>query len=120
MGVVLIILGFIDHAGKELSGLEEKALRSKLTVALLLIGGYGFLAMFYWGGANSVPRRYAIYPQEVMQGTLYARVAVGFVTILLCGILLYFWKTGKRCFKALSWGPEQKPYVFAQRYCRNR
>jgi cytochrome c oxidase subunit 1 len=102
MGVVLIILGFIDHAGKELSGLEEKASRSKLTVALLLLGGYGFLAMFYWGGANSVPRRYATYPQEVMQGTLYARVAVGFVTILLCGILLYLWETGKRCLKALS------------------
>jgi cytochrome c oxidase subunit I len=102
MGVVLIILGFIDHAGKELSGLEEKVSRSKLTVALLLIGGYGFLAMFYWGGANSVPRRYAIYPHEVMQGTLYARVAVGFVTILLCGILLYLWETGKRCLKALS------------------
>ena len=102
MGVVLIVLGFIDHAGKELSGLEEKASRSKLTVALLLRGGYGFLAMFYWGGANSVPRRYAIYPREVMQGTLYARVAVGFVTILLCGILLYLWETGKRCVKALS------------------
>jgi cytochrome c oxidase subunit I len=102
MGVVLIILGFIDHAGKELSGLEDKVSRSKLTVALLLIGGYGFLSMFYWGGANSVPRRYAIYPHEVMQGTLYARGAVGFATILLCGILLYLWETGKRCFKALS------------------
>lgn len=69
MGVVLIILGFIDHAGKELSGLEEKASLSKLTTALLLIGGYGFLFMFYWGGVHSVPRRYAIDPQEVMQGT---------------------------------------------------
>src|SRR5215472_3120222 len=102
MGVVLIILGFIDHAGKELSGLEEKASLSKLTTALLLIGGYGFLFMFYWGGVRSVPRRYAIYPQEVMQGTLYARVAVGFITLLLLGILLYLWETGRRCLKALA------------------
>jgi cytochrome c oxidase subunit I len=60
MGVVLIILGLIDYVGKEVSGLEESAARSKLTVALLLIGGYGFLSMFYWGGGHSVPRRYAI------------------------------------------------------------
>ena len=101
MGVVLIILGFIDHAGKEISGLEESPWRSKLTVVLLLIGGYGFLSMFYWGGAHSVPRRFATYPLEVAQGTLYARIAVGFISVLLLGILLYLWETGKRCLKAL-------------------
>jgi cytochrome c oxidase subunit I len=102
MGVVLIILGLIDHVGKEISGLEESAARSKLTVALLLIGGYGFLSMFYWAGVHSVPRRYAIYPLEVSQGTLYARIAVGFISVLLLGILLYLWETGKRCLKALA------------------
>jgi len=102
MGVVLIVLGFVDHVGKELSGLPENPLRSKWTVALLLIGGYGFVSMFYWAGAHSVPRRYAVYPLEVAQGTLYARVAVGFITVLLAGILLYLWETGKRCLKALA------------------
>lgn len=102
MGVVLIILGFIDHAAREISGLDEIPWRSKLTVVLLLIGGYGFLSMFYWAGAHSVPRRYAIYPAEVAQGTLYARIAVGFISVLLIGILLYLWETGKRCIKALS------------------
>jgi cytochrome c oxidase subunit I len=102
MGVVLIILGLIDHVGKEISGLEESAVRSKLTVALLLIGGYGFLSMFYWAGAHSVPRRYAIYPLEVSQGILYARIAVGFISVLLVGILLYLWETGKRCIRALT------------------
>jgi heme/copper-type cytochrome/quinol oxidase subunit 1 len=65
MGVVLIILGFIDHAGKELSGLPERTALSKLTVILLLLGGYGFLSMFYWAGAHSVPRRYAIHRAEI-------------------------------------------------------
>jgi len=102
MGVVLIILGFIDHVGKELSGLQERPAFSKLTVALLVLGGYGFLSMFYWAGAHSVPRRYAIYPHEVAQGTLYARIAFGFITVLLCGILLFLWETGKRCIKAFS------------------
>src|SRR5262249_47819766 len=63
MGVVLIILGFIDHTGKELSGLEEKSSLSKLITAFLFIGGYGFLFMFYWGGVHSVPWRYVVYPQ---------------------------------------------------------
>ena len=102
MGVVLIILGFIDHAGKEISGLEESPWRSRLIVVLLLIGGYGFLSVFYWGGAHSVPRRFAIYPLEVAQGTLYAKIAVGFISVLLLGILLYLWETGKRCLKALA------------------
>jgi cytochrome c oxidase subunit I len=102
MGVVLIILGVIDHAAKEMSGLEESPWRSKLTVILLLIGGYGFLSMFYWAGAHSVPRRYAIYPVEVGQGTLYARIAVGFISVLFLGILLYLWETGRKCVKALS------------------
>jgi heme/copper-type cytochrome/quinol oxidase subunit 1 len=60
VSVVLIIPGFIDHVGKELSGLQEKMAISKLTVVLLVLGGYGFLSMFYWAGAHSVPRRYAI------------------------------------------------------------
>jgi cytochrome c oxidase subunit I len=58
--------------------------------------------MFYWAGAHSVPRRYAVYPLEVAQGTHYARIAVVFITVLLLGILLYLWETGKRCLKALS------------------
>ena len=102
MGVVLIILASIDHVGKELSGLAENPLRSKLTVVLLLFGGYGFLSMFYWAGANSVPRRYATYPHEAAQGVLYARIAVGFITVLFFGILLYLWETGRRCLKALA------------------
>jgi hypothetical protein len=50
MGVVLIILGFIDYLGLEISKLQESPWRSKLTIALLLLGGYGFLSMFYWAG----------------------------------------------------------------------
>ncbi len=102
MGVVLIILGFIDHLGLEVSKLQESPPRTKAIITLLLLGGYGFLSMFYWAGAHSIPRRYAVYPNELAQGTLYARVAFGFITVLLCGILLYLWETGKRCIKAFS------------------
>jgi cytochrome c oxidase subunit I len=102
MGVVLIVLGFIDYFSQEISNTEESAARTTWIVGLLVVGGYGFLAMFYWAGAHSVPRRYAIYPAEVAQGTLYARIAVGFIAVLFCGILLYLWETGKRCVKAFA------------------
>jgi hypothetical protein len=38
----------------------------------------------------------------VAQGTLYAKIAVGFISVLLLGILFYLWETGKRCLKALT------------------
>ena len=69
---------------------------------LLVVGGYGFLSMFYWAGAHSVPRRYATYPAELLQGVTYARVAVAFVTLILIAALLYLWETGKRFVKAFS------------------
>jgi cytochrome c oxidase subunit 1 len=102
MGVVLMVLGYIDYFSQELSNTVEVPSRSKWIVALLVTGGYGFLAMFYWGGVRSVPRRYAIYPDEVAQGTLYARIALGFIAVLFSGILLYLWETGKRCVKSFA------------------
>jgi cytochrome c oxidase subunit I len=102
MGVVLIVLGFIDQFSQDISKAGEISSRTNWTVGLLVIGGYGFLAMFYWGGAHSVPRRYAVYPEEVVQGVLYARIALVFITVLFLGILLYLWETGKRCIKGLG------------------
>lgn len=97
MGVVLMLLGFAAHFGREVSGRPENGRLAKLIAALFVIGGYGFLSMFYLGGAHSVPRRYAVYPQEVIQGVDYARIALGFIAVLLLGVLLYLWETGRRC-----------------------
>lgn len=102
MGVVFMVMGFIDHLSVDLSHAQENLARSRLTITLLVLGGAGFLAMFYYAGANSVPRRYAVYPQEAAQGALHARVAVGFISVLLAGILLYLWETGKRCVRTFS------------------
>ncbi len=97
MGVVLMLLGFAAHFGLEVSERPENGRLAKLIAALFVIGGYGFLSMFYVGGAHSVPRRYAVYPQEVMQGVDYARIALGFIAVLFLGVLLYLWETGRRC-----------------------
>lgn len=102
MGVVLMILGTFYHFAQELTGVPESPGRTWLIVGSLAVGGYGFLMMFYLAGAAAVPRRFASYPQEVVQGVLYARTALFFVAVLLVGALLYIWETGRRCLRALS------------------
>jgi cytochrome c oxidase subunit I len=102
MGVVLMILGFAYHFCQESAPLPERPGLTRLIVALLVLGGYGFLLAFYLGGAASVPRRFATYPAEVARGVTYARVALAFIAVLLVGALLYIWETGRRCLRALS------------------
>ncbi len=96
MGVVLMILGFIYHFTQMNSQIQDNPKLSRLTVWLLLIGGYGFLGMFYAGGAFFVPRRYAIYPGELSTGATLAQISIVFVSILTIGLLLYLIQTVKR------------------------
>lgn len=100
MGVVLMIIGFASHLGVELSGMPENRLVRRSIVTLFLIGGYGFVLMFFWAGAHSVPRRYAIYPHLLSWGTHDARVSVVFIGIFILGLLLFLWETFRRYLKA--------------------
>jgi cytochrome c oxidase subunit 1 len=102
MGVVLMILGTVYHLAQSLAPLPESPGRTRLMLGSLVVGGYGFLLMFYLAGGDSVPRRFASYPAEVAQGVGYARAAAAFVALLLVGLLLYVWETGRRCVKALT------------------
>jgi cytochrome c oxidase subunit I len=96
MGLVLLTLAYFHHACRPL--LEQKEARPVrwLTLALTLVGGYGFLLMFYLAGAYSVPRRYAVYPPEVSYGAGYAGAAAVFAAVFLLGLLLYLFQTWKR------------------------
>nr|BCX00198.1 MAG: oxidase [Bacteroidota bacterium] len=89
MGVVLMLLGFGFRFVHELSGHEEPPARS--LGWLVALGGYGFLAMFFYGGVLSVPRRYAAYPDEVASGATLAQLATVFVLLLLTGLIIYAW-----------------------------
>lgn len=100
-GLVFFVLGFIDHLGRELSPGEEPKGLSKFTVALLVVGAYGFVATFYWSGASSVPRRFATYPDEVVRGAAHARTSLVFIHVFLLGMILYLWMAGRRCVRAL-------------------
>jgi cytochrome c oxidase subunit I len=102
LGVVMMILAFASHLGREGTGVPDRPGLARLTASLFLLGGYGLVVMFAFGGAHSVPRRYSIYPEELAQGALYARVSLVFITVLTVGILLYLWDTARNCWKAMS------------------
>ena len=99
MGVVLMVMGFASHLAVELSGMPDSRAVRRAMVALFLIGGYGFVLMFFWAGAHSIPRRFAIYPQELYWGTHDARVSSIFIGIFVVGLLLFLWVTGWRYLK---------------------
>jgi cytochrome c oxidase subunit I len=102
MGVVLMILGTVFHLVTELSKVPERIALTKTIVSTVGVGGYGFLLMFYLAGVAGVPRRYAMYPPEVAVGTMYAKISLIFIAVLLIGALVYIWETGRRCLKAFS------------------
>jgi cytochrome c oxidase subunit 1 len=104
MGVVLMILGAVYHLATALTPEPENLKQSRVTVASLVVGGYGFLLAFYLAGAGAVPRRFASYPAEVAQGPLFANVALVFIAVLFGGLILYLLDAGPRCVRALKAG----------------
>jgi hypothetical protein len=73
-----------------------------LCIGLICGGGYGFVLMFYLGGAMSIPRRYAQYHELISSGTLLAGTALFFITLILTGVFIYIWETGRRCVIAFT------------------
>jgi cytochrome c oxidase subunit 1 len=102
LGVVLMILGTVFHLVTELSKLPESGTLTRAIVGTVGAGGYGFVLMLYVAGVAGVPRRYSVYPEEVAVGTLYAKISLVFIAILLLGALIYIWETWRRCLKSFS------------------
>ncbi len=101
MGLAMMVLGFIYHVTQEHSRIPDTPKLARLTLWLILIGGYGFVAMFYTAGALSVPRRYALYlPENLSTGVTTAQLGTVFVAILAVGLLLYLIQTVRRWAKA--------------------
>jgi len=103
MGVVLFILGFLyDLAFSE--GGKDNGPRAGFGFWAFVTGAYGFLLMFYLGGMNSIPRRFAEYSTMGIAsshaiGALLARVAAGFVVLALIGIVTMGFSLGRRLLR---------------------
>lgn len=87
VGFVLILLGFIHRLVGSVA--ERLAMTS---LGAMILGGYGFVVMFYLGGLSGVPRRFASY-QAISFGSIAkdgAQLAIGgsiFATLFLAGVL---------------------------------
>jgi heme/copper-type cytochrome/quinol oxidase subunit 1 len=78
----------------EFSGAAREKL-AKTGLWLVVAGAYGFLLMFYWGGALGVPRRFAAYGSIPLASLAAisertALIASAFVVLLVVGLLVLF------------------------------
>lgn len=91
MGVVLFILGFLYYLTAPQAG-KGNGPKAGWAFWTFVFGSYGFLLMFYLGGLNSIPRRFAEYSTMGISssheiGALLARIAAFFVVLVLLGII---------------------------------
>ncbi len=89
VGYIFILFGFVYFL---LGGKAENT--AKLSLWTMMVGGYGFLAMFYVAGVLGVPRRYANYqainiPSVAEAGETTATISILFIGVLVLGILIY-------------------------------
>ena len=101
MGNVLFSIGFFYWFSIQFTEKINLEKYTKLTLTILLIGGIGFLAAFYIAGADSIPRRYSNYPEELSKGISMAVMGAVFATIYLVAIMIFFINISKRCLKIL-------------------
>lgn len=89
VGYVLILLGFVHHV------LDSRAERlAKTGLIAMIAGGYAFVLMFFLGGMDSVPRRFATYraipyPALAERATELAKWGGVAGSVFLLGVLIY-------------------------------
>jgi len=90
LGFVLMLIAFIyDYFDVKEEG------SSKMSLYMIIAGGYGIIVMFALAGLSSVPRRYATYvnipfDSIVKSGESTALMAAGFALLLIVGVLLVY------------------------------
>ncbi|MCC6202957.1 MAG: cbb3-type cytochrome c oxidase subunit I [Gammaproteobacteria bacterium] len=102
LGLVPMVLGYFYHACQEAAPQQESAGLHRLLFWLFALGSAGFLLMFYFSGADSVPRRFALYPELIESGSSLALIGLISASVALLGFLIYLWETGRRWVKALA------------------
>ena len=101
-GLLFLILAGFHHSCQQATGLPLRVWLARGSAVLMTLGAYGFFAMFYLGGAYSIPRRFARYPVELSHGATMATVGLVFALLFLAGFTLYLIETGRQWARALS------------------
>ncbi|MFP5504515.1 MAG: cbb3-type cytochrome c oxidase subunit I [Candidatus Sericytochromatia bacterium] len=100
LGVCMMMLGAAYRVVADNARVAEA--RGVMISALYVLGGYGIVLMFYAGGADGIPRRFALYPAELGVGAFYAQLSLVFVVFLVLGVAGYLWEAGRHWFKAYA------------------
>lgn len=101
MGNVLFSMGFFYWFSVQFSKKEVGDRWAKFMLYLLVVGGIGFLAAFYIGGADSIPRRYSNYPEAFTTAKPLALLGAAFAVAYLIAILFFFVNISRRCIHML-------------------
>jgi cytochrome c oxidase subunit 1 len=91
LGVAGMVFGFMYYLGKQGRRGDDGVL-DKLALWSFMVGTLGFVAMFLYAGAKSVPRRYAAHIDQWVAydqlASIFALVAIGAVTVFVLRFLL--------------------------------
>ena len=103
MGAVLFIFGFLFYLFSE-NGNHDGGKLAKIGFWIFVAGGHGFLAMFYFGGMHSIPRRYSDYSGIAIErvhnmGELLAQLAVWLIVLLLIGLFIMYYSLIANLFR---------------------
>lgn len=102
LGNVFFSLAFFIWVANEFSNQHGKGKADAIKLLLLLLGGLGLVMMFYIAGADSVPRRFAVYPKEFTSAAVLASAGAWFAIVYLLGVLWLLVNIVKKCTKAFS------------------
>lgn len=102
MGNVLFSIAFFYWAANDFLNSEVNVKLENLKLTLLIIGGFGFVLMFYLGGMESIPRRFALYPDEFTNAKLLAAAGGWFAIIYLIATLMILIDILKKCLKVFT------------------
>jgi cytochrome c oxidase subunit 1 len=96
LGVAAFAWAYLYHLCGELSG-AAAGRTGRWAAWLYGVGALGFVLTFFWDGAHSVPRRYAVHDAG-WQG--YARAAIPFVALLAVALAWLAAETLRRLSRA--------------------
>jgi cytochrome c oxidase subunit 1 len=85
LGVVFFLLGTVYHVTPQLTGRHLSESIGRRAAALLLVGGWGLVGMWYVAGALSQPRRYPISLPGLEN---VSRTGMAFAAVVAIGILM--------------------------------
>jgi cytochrome c oxidase subunit 1 len=111
LGIVLWMFAFLAHLLERAANRAASRAATILAPAMMLLGGYGLVGVWYVSGALGIPRRYAVH----LAGTDgYSVVASIFVVIFAVGFLVLlaeFVQLGRDGLRRRSAPPAAAPVI---------